>query len=231
MHPRYAISIPSAFPDLRPMAEAVYRPVSWGYVPRGEGEGRELLVAERFKKADPLRAGELVIPGGGMKEIAARHRYGLFAHAFTARREVLEETGVNIPPESGTHQRTEVIGNLAAAPLLKARPVGSPKVDAIISPDEWVYVFYRDSGKAYAGKLVRFAGYLLNEPVNQQDADARNPRYLQLAEALRRRGEFTPACQVLLEMIEAAEGLQPLERDGDIVLEGNAEEFSIAPPE
>ena len=41
--------------------------VAWGYVTRDIGNGKELLIATRCKPNDPLRSGELVIPGGGLE--------------------------------------------------------------------------------------------------------------------------------------------------------------------
>ena len=70
--------------------------VAWGYVTRDNGNGKEVLVTERYKEDDPLRSGQLAIPGGKLGPSEWYHQ--------AAIREVLEETGIETELEdSGKH--------------------------------------------------------------------------------------------------------------------------------
>ncbi len=156
--------------------------VAWGYVPRDIGGGREILVAKRMKPDDPLRYGELVLPGGGICQGES--------YSDAAMREVLEETGINtvfdlaldFKPGKGIYTKPDLFGH----------------VDA----NAFIRLTYTDSGKMYHGRLVLLVPVdPLQNPVEQPDSDAREPRYIALQEAFERQGEFTPACQVLLDII------------------------------
>jgi len=164
------------------MSEKECKKVAWGYVTRDIGKGPEVLIAERHKKDDPLRAGELVIPGGGLK---AGEDY-----IQAAIREVKEETGIyacnpiemNFPDDL---YFSKDLPNL----------FGEVK-------DDIIYLTYKDSGKSYAGKLVLLSPKdHYQEPSEQSSSDAKNPHYICRTELNSMREKFTPACQFLLELL------------------------------
>ena len=163
-----------------------YKPVAWGYTTRSVGDGKDLLVAERVKLGDDLRTGELVIPGGGLKSGED--------YIQAAIREVNEETGVTAVP--GNRSK---FANLSGLPVLKNRE----KIIAIYDPMGLVWLYYKDSGKAYMGQLVDLEPR--SEPVKPSGQDAKHPHYLPLEEVISNPEKFTPACQILLEMAEEAE--------------------------
>ena len=72
--------------DFRILKEQLYKPVAWGYTKKALVLNKEFLVAERIKADDPLRIGELILPGGGKRKEES--------YMDTARRETLEEGGV-----------------------------------------------------------------------------------------------------------------------------------------
>lgn len=156
--------------------------VAWGYVTRDIGKGKEILVARRHKLDDPHRQDELVLPGGMLE--------GNESYSDAAIREVLQETGIRTvyAPKNRIlpAQRSYVKPNL----------YGRVHVHGVIS------LTYRDSGKVYAGRLTRlFPVDPRQEPTNQENSDARDPQYMPLLEAFGREKEFTPACQILLDII------------------------------
>ena len=146
------------------------------------GNGQELLIATRAKKNDPLRQGELVLPGGGLRV------YETFAQA--AVREVYEETGV----------RTIFSPTLDFTP--RKRSIRVPELTGGVDEHGAIYLAYTDSKREYCGRLVRLSPIGRQEPREQERSDAKNPRYVSFREAFCSKREFTPACQALLEIIE-----------------------------
>ncbi len=155
----------------------LYIPVAWGYV---EKDGN-LLVTERFKKDDPLRSGELVLPGGRLK--------GTETYLEAAQREVLEETGVET--KAGNKEK---FVRLHEKIILKPRE----KITTLIEPNGMVWLCYRDSKKSYVGRLFDLKP--LTEP-KESESESREPRYISISDALNGKFNFTPACQILLEMV------------------------------
>jgi len=156
--------------------------VVWGYVTRDIRGEKQILIATRFKKDDPLRKGELVLPGGGLEEGED--------YIQAAIREVYQETGIetefsvksHIKPWQATYRKTNLFGHVDENGLIN--------------------LTYLDSGKEYQGRLIALSPLNSNqEPVEQENSDARNPRYISLEEAFKRQKKFTPACQVLLDTI------------------------------
>lgn len=158
-----------------------YKPTAWGFVVRDN----ELLVAERCKKDDPERKGQLVIPGGGLKDgedyIAA------------ARREVREETGINTPYPDIENGVVRIETEL---PVLHRKE----NIMALINPRGYdsnsIYIAYLDSGKKYDCRLVSLYPDDEKQRPFQADSDARNPAYMHFGEVAERLSEFTPACQI-----------------------------------
>lgn len=153
---------------------------AWGYVTRDIGNGLEILVAERFKKDDSLRQGDLVIPGGGVEEGES--------YIEAAIREVREETGMEAF-YSGSEFH------------LKPREFRKRSFNGWIGNDGFIYLKYLDSGKDYKGQIIALYPSS-REPKEQPNSDARKPRFLFIYKALIEREKFTPACQVLLDIIE-----------------------------
>ncbi len=157
--------------------------VAWGYVSRDLGGGRQLLVATRYKEDDPERRGQLVIPGGG------RLRRETYAEA--AMHEVREETGII------TYR----------PPLHILRPDrhiwDRPEIIVQSFDDGSFLMIYKDSEKEYRGRLVGLVPKDdSQEPEENPESDARKPQYMLEDEAFARKKEFTPACSVLLDVIE-----------------------------
>lgn len=178
------------------ITRASYRSIVWGYVTRNIN-GKELLIAESYRPDDPLRVGQLVIPDGGTEKQTV---------VYAAQREVLEETGVE----------TEPIGVVTFSRLRNTILRESKQMTAIIQPPTSLWLRCKDSGQAYLGHAVALKP--LSEPRNT-GSDARNPRYIPLAQAFKERGKFTPASRILLEILESEElGTDPV-RNGDIMLE------------
>jgi len=152
--------------------------VAWGYVTRDIGNGGELLIATRCKEDDPKRAGELIIPGGGLKE---NENY-----LDAAIREVYEETGI-----------VAKVNNYQF-PIEKHMKFDNEKIFAEVYGNK-VYLKYKDSEKDYLGIIFRL--YPIDEnqnPSEQEDSDAKNPRYISFKSI--EKEKFTPACQVLLDI-------------------------------
>ncbi len=154
------------------------RQVAWGYVLRNN----ELLIATRFKPDDPHRAGQLVFPGGGLNKDES--------YFDCARREVCEETGIWTTYD---HKR-----KLYFNPI----NIETPLVRGSVDDHGNIQLTYTDSGKQYIGRLISLIPEIkTHEPSEQKTSDAREPRYILLNEAFRTRNQFTPACQILLDII------------------------------
>lgn len=163
------------------------RYVAWGYAIRNL-ERKQGLVATRSKKDDPNRIGQLVLPGGGLKENEE--------YAEAAIRETLEECGI------------ESRFKLYINPVPKM--FEKPKLVDYVTDSGLIVLRYTDSGKEYQGKLVALEPiYPKQEPKEQEWQDAKNPRYLDLEEIFERQEEFTPACQALIDFIKEFESTRP----------------------
>ncbi|MBI2085237.1 MAG: NUDIX hydrolase [Candidatus Aenigmarchaeota archaeon] len=176
-------------------ARGVYQSTVLGYVSRN-GNGKEILVAERRKPDDPLRAGQLVIPGGGTEKQDV---------VYAAQREVLEETGVE----------TKSLGIFTFSGLVHTILRDGKYATVVIQPPTKLWIRYKDSGKCYTGYIVRLKP--LSEPKNME-SDAANPRYMCLDQALEEIDKFTPGSGVALEMIGSEEfGTNPVKNDDVII--------------
>ena len=161
--------------------------VAWGYVSSAKVTDRNILVGKCCKKDDPLRNGQLVIPGGGLLPGED--------YTDTAIREVKEETGV-----ATERYKAYIIGNFMP------RRAYLPNLEADIWADGKVVLRYTDSHKKYEGRIISLSQYPEDqEPTEQPESDVREPQYIRLTEAIKRKGEFTPACQFLLELIKERE--------------------------
>ena len=154
--------------------------VAWGYVTRDIGNGKELLIATRCKKDDPLRSGELVIPGGRLEENES--------YLDAAIREVYQETGII----TKFSQDQLFIG-------MEPRQFKKDKIFGKIGKGE-ILMTYFDSGKNYCGMLVCLDPLDTYKEPKQRKSDAKKPEYISFGEVKERKKEFTPACQVLLEI-------------------------------
>ena len=160
--------------------------VAWGYVTRDNGNGKEVLVTERYKEDDPLRSGQLAIPGGKLGPSEWYHQ--------AAIREVLEETGIETELEDSGKFNSVNPGHFNNA-----------NVSGVVAGKR-LRLVYRDSKKSYFGEIYDLKPRNpLKDPESREGSDAKNPRYMALSEMLKRRGEFTPACQVLVDIIKEAE--------------------------
>ncbi|MBI4021330.1 MAG: hypothetical protein HY369_03740 [Candidatus Aenigmarchaeota archaeon] len=241
---RYQFSDVLTSPEFSGLPQDGYRMVAWGYVTRETGDGKDLLVAIRAKPDDPMRARQLVLPGGGVRkddldgyrrqltpeaealltsDDVQRRSQAFFnlAHFHTARREVLEETGVKTEFGDGGQ-----FNNLSPHPVLKRR---GPVVSLYDPRDGYVWLYYRDSGKAYVGQVADLLPRSAIRPKGGA-SDAVQPHYLRLEEAMERSTDFTPACQVLLELAHQAEGFA-LIKPGDVVLSDERIRLGMKPPE
>ena len=180
-----------------------FKPVGWAYAHK-DGNPWEFIVAERYKREDPVRKGQLVVPGGGVE--MAEHPYE------AAIREAREEAGVRASFRQYIKPTFSV---------LKPRE----KAVSLLFRNGVVLVHYTDTGKAYNCLLADCT--TSDEPQNMTESDARNPRFMGRDEALGRQSEFTPAVQTALDMIGSAtnwgkvKGRDTLVREelGDVVLE------------
>ncbi len=158
------------------------RAVAWGYVTSDIGFGKEVLIATRHHKDDPQRVGQLVIPGGGLEEGED--------YTTAAIREVYQETGIVAEPSLPDF-------NFRNRYVVKHNLIGC------VDQEGNIHLSYLDSGKNYMGRLISLSPRdVRQEPVENPDSDARNPRYVLLSEAFQNIKEFTPACQVLLDLIQ-----------------------------
>ncbi|GEM_PF-2845815 len=191
------------------LSEGKYKPTAWAYVERGKGEQREILVVERFKKEDPLRKGQLVIPGGGVK---TRENYD-----GAAKREVREEASL----QTHTHYPARFgksVKNTIVKPRGNVIGILTPALSS--NPDFWIV--YRDSGKKYFCKTIDLD---IDGKIGLKEnpkSDARNPHFLKVRDIVGRRNEFTPAVQLFLELVESAYFEVDLFRQSDLVVEGNS---------
>lgn len=192
--------------EFRKLAEVTYRPSAIGYVTMYNEHGdTDILVARRLKESDPLRKGQLILPGGGL---------GRDLWLEAAMHEVLEETGVETEPVEGYELKFANLKGTEGGCIVKPRD----EAVAIIEPCGNVWFYYRDSGKAYFLNVVHLDP--VSEPRENPESDARNPKFILLEDArwtLFR--EFTPACKVLVEMADSAEGGPSLLGPNDFSME------------
>ncbi|MHA1829695.1 MAG: NUDIX domain-containing protein [Candidatus Heimdallarchaeaceae archaeon] len=170
-----------------------YKRVAWGYVPKLINGSKHILVAERCKKDDPERYGELVIPGGTLEEGED--------YIDAAIREVGEETGLNV--------RTALL-----EPKSLVNPIGygfptvlreREKIISITDSNGNVFLYYLDSGKSYVGRMFLLEPVVGSSIRESGESDARRPKWMPKDEVKKRRSDFTPACQILLELVEEFE--------------------------
>jgi 8-oxo-dGTP pyrophosphatase MutT (NUDIX family) len=156
--------------------------IAWGLVTRNTENGEEILIAERNKKSDPLRDGQLIIPGGGINQGES--------YIEAAIREVREETGIETGlPHIISGRELRKIDN---------------RIKALVMGDGRIKIEYLDSGNIYIGKIVSLKPVdPYQEPKEQKDSDAKSPRYVSLKEIPKLAEKFTPAGQVLLKIAEA----------------------------
>lgn len=170
-----------------------FKPTAWAYVSKIGGNEPEILVAERYKRDDPSRKGQLVVPGGSLKRGES--------YLDAAKREALEETGVRtadiqpdvlIPLNNVIIKMREKVFSIVDIPAYPERE----------SPAKF-WVVYKDTGKMYACSLIGLNQMEGSEPTDRPESDARNPRFMDLSEACHDNyQEFTPAVQTLLEELE-----------------------------
>ncbi len=166
------------------------RHVAWGYVIRNLGRGPELLVAERFKKGDEQRDGQLVIPGGGLEQDEI--------YVQAAIREVKQETGID------TFYDEALDFSFPAQEFIKPNLIGHTDAEGN------VHLIYTDTEKMYCGRLISLRPRDMNQEPSEQDSDAKNPKYVTVFDAFAQQSRFTPACQVLLDLIGYDESIQAL---------------------
>lgn len=166
----------NSYPELFP---ETYNHVAWGYVERNG----KMLVGKRYKKDDSLRTGQLIIPGGHVEnetEIDA------------AVREVFEETGIYSTVRDNNYIRLD-----NESSVIKIRK----NIIAFYNNGLWT-IHYNDSGKTYKGSVYDLVPKNNEqEPVENCESDVKEPSYITFDEAKSRRKEFTPACQLLLELL------------------------------
>jgi|SRR3989344_920334 len=166
--------------------------VAWGYVTRDIGNGKEILTATRIKEGDPLRTGQFVIPGGGLRESEG--------YISAAMRETREETGIT----------TYHTGRVAPD---GDKTFAKPNLSGTCTERGIVQLKYEDSQREYKGRIIRLEPVRpADEPQSQNGSDARDPHYMLLGEAFANRERFTPACQVLLDLIREHEENEHLKR-------------------
>lgn len=191
------------------LEETPYKPTAWGYVYLLNEDYHSvniegLLVGERCKKDDPKREGQFVIPGGGVN--AGETFIG------AAKREVLEETRVKTIYNTMVYPK----GDFYSA-LLKS----GKNVLGLMDKKGRVWIQYKDSGKRYAGRMAALQPVKNSYPKEQESSDVRHPRFMCVQEAIDRKSEFTPACQILLEIILLYEFSYSLDDDYFIQINGN----------
>lgn len=161
-----------------------YKPTAWGLVTRDVGNGKELLVATRYKSGDELRQGQLVIPGGGLEE-------GELSYV-TAIRETEEETNIYTQMTDSD----KFYFNFKNRQRLKLGKL------EYFTLDSQIYLEYKDSGKKYSGYVVDLAPLDPFQEPMQTESDAKDPKYVNLSEIKTRINEFTPACQAILLLLK-----------------------------
>ncbi|MEM7815548.1 MAG: NUDIX domain-containing protein [Candidatus Aenigmatarchaeota archaeon] len=106
-----------------------------------------------------------------------------------AIREVFEETGISAKPA-------------IKQPKLRNFEFKNSKISGHTENGE-IFLEYIDSGKAYQGRIVFLEPIdPLQEPEEQTESDARNPRYISVMQIPKMKDRFMPACQLLLDLIE-----------------------------
>lgn len=119
-------------------------------------------------------------------------------YTSAAVREVREETGIKT-----INYSSYILGNFMP------RRAYLPNLEADVFGRGIIKLHYTDSEKKYEGRLVRLRSESSElEPTEQPESDLHEPQYMLLAEAIRRKGEFTPACQFLLELVQEAENIR-----------------------
>jgi len=173
-----------------------YTLVSWGCVER-DGS---VLVVERNDPGDPLRSGQLVLPGGRIK----RNETALQA----ARREVHEETCV----VTASGKRDRFI-NLHEYAIVKPRE----NAVGIYEPEDGSFwIAYGDSGKRYIGWMFDLVPQ--TDPGRPEEDESSNPRYAPLADVWGSlQDQLTPATQILMEIAGHHHGRE-IVCDGDLLM-------------
>ena len=184
-----------------------FKPVAWGFVLRGD----ELLIAERYKKDDPKRKGQLVIPGGGIKEGEN--------YITTAQREVIEETGIDTVPSRDPIKLWKLIEKYTGGPNYVMRE-GEKTIFTLNPWDDSVWIAYKDTGKKYRCFLVKLdPKNPKQKPSENSESDARNPRYESMEWIKDSIGLFTPACQIGIGLGLEGLGIYRFFREEDLVIE------------
>ena len=193
----------------------LYTPIAWGQVLNYDG--KSLLVGERYQPDDPLRAGQLNLPGGKMSLSDKGNPL------VTAQRETLEETDVDTVPRI-----PNAFTNIHRSTVLKPRE----NVVAAIEPCGTVWVHYTDSCKSYVGRVFDLAPLPPNRP-RQKELETRNPHYMPVGDAIEGAVRFTPASRVVLEMVAAEKGWRDFVKGSDVLIEpGDLGRFlCVAEPE
>ena len=158
------------------------RRFAWGWTTRNIGNGTELLIGKRNKPSDPLRQGQLVIPGGGLK-LGETYQQA-------AMREVFEETGIQTKSPK----------------LISGHELNMKDERVIARADKTglIHIKYLDSGKLLTGRLVALIPKnQYKVPLEQPNSDLKKPRYALLRSLSQKlREKFTPLCQFLFKIME-----------------------------
>lgn len=162
--------------------------VAWGYVLiNPPGRCPLILVAERKSDEDPKRTGELIIPGGVLE--------GNESYIERAMKETYEKTGISTVFSYDDLWFMERLDGLE-------REWQTTKISGRLKNGIF-HLTCTDSGKEYDGKLILLRPKDEDQtPKENPKSDAREPCYMVVSAAWNERERFTPACQILLEVIQ-----------------------------
>lgn len=178
-------------PEFADFSSDNYRKSSIGYIHRHVDSEENVLVGYRNKRSDPLRENLIVLPCGGVEKGES--------YEDAIIRETKEETCVDTeltdPP---------VFSAIMKAPYLKEYG----DVVSVINENGLMWIFARDNGKKYVGKLFDLKP--LSEPY-ETASDLKRPHYVSLKWLVKNEEGVMPEERLSLDIIAEKELIRLIE--------------------